>query len=89
MASTCELSINVVTKNRPNHAERSDSSGSRGFQVPWRGHPTLPAEREGLTHSVVYPERGKPVALPRGKADRKGSRWGCGYGRPEEANAAL
>jgi hypothetical protein len=38
-----------------------------------------PAKRRGLNHPYVPPaERGKPVALPQGKALRKGRRWGCG-----------
>jgi hypothetical protein len=38
----------------------------------------LPAERRGLTHRGAYVERGKPAALPEGKASRKASSWGCG-----------
>ena len=37
-----------------------------------------PAQRHDLTRSVTSAERGKPVVLPSGKADRKASRWGCG-----------
>ena len=37
-----------------------------------------PAERSDLTHAETETERGKPVALPEGKANRKGSRWSCG-----------
>ena len=37
-----------------------------------------PTERHDLTHPATSAERGKPVALPRGKASRKMSRWGCG-----------
>jgi hypothetical protein len=38
-----------------------------------------PAKRRGLNHPRVPPaERGKPVALPHGKASRKVSRHGCG-----------
>jgi hypothetical protein len=37
-----------------------------------------PAYRHDLTHSVMSAERGKPVALPQGKASRKMSRWDCG-----------
>jgi hypothetical protein len=47
-----------------------------------------PAERHDLTHAGTDEERGKPVVLPRGKANRKASRWGCGYRRREQANAA-
>ena len=29
-----------------------------------------------------------PYPCPQGQANRKGSRWGCGYGMPEKANAS-
>ncbi len=54
-----------------------------------------PAERRDLTHSGTHTKRGKPVVLPTreslsdGKANRKASPRGCGYGRVEQANAAL
>jgi hypothetical protein len=48
-----------------------------------------PAERHDLTRSVTSAERGKPVVLPQGKANRKVSRWDCGYRRREEAKAGL
>jgi hypothetical protein len=32
-------------------------------------------------------ELDKSVSFPQGKATRKGSRQGCGYGMPEKANA--
>lgn len=46
-----------------------------------------PVQRHDLTRSVTSVERGKPVALPQGNVSRKASRWGCGYGIGEQANA--
>jgi hypothetical protein len=49
-----------------------------------------PADRRSLNHpGGTRVERGKPVSLPSGKASRKASPWGCGYGTLEEAKAIL
>ncbi len=62
--------------------------GYRGLHVPCHGHETPPVERERLTHPVALLELGKPVSSPHGKATREGSRWRCGYGMAEKANAS-
>ena len=46
-----------------------------------------PAERQDLRYSGTPTEHGKPVVLLRRTADRKGSLWGSGYRKAEEANA--
>jgi hypothetical protein len=46
-------------------------------------------QAEPKSFSGTRAERGKPVSLPSGKASRKASPWGCGYGTLEEAKAIL
>jgi len=60
----------------------------QGLNGPLHADGVPPAQRYDLTRAVGSAERGKPVALPRGKANRKGRRWGCGYRRREQAKAA-
>ena len=48
-----------------------------------------PAKRRNLTQSGYKAERGKLVSLLKGKASREASRWICGYGIVEKANAVL
>ena len=97
--NTCESLINVVTENKPKMLTGLDQKVGGQVQV-FLTHLTQttrpPAERRALTHSGTHTKRGKPVVLPTresslwdGKANRKESLRGCGYGRVEQAKAAL
>ena len=44
-----------------------------------------PAHRQNLLDPGSQTERGKPVVLPQGTANRKERLWGCGQRRTEEA----
>jgi hypothetical protein len=81
MANKCESLINVVSFDKRKRLLRLNQNGK------WPGTGALtspvadvapPAEKRGLTDSVVFIERGKPVILPDGKALRKASRQSCG-----------
>ena len=88
MVNPCELLINVV---KPNVPKVLGTAKRYEVAIPFFGRDTrtisLTADRQNLTRSVTHVERGKPIALPQGKARRKASRWDCGYGRTEKANA--
>jgi hypothetical protein len=94
MASTCEPLMHAV---KGLTSRRRWALGAEGSYCDWeQGWVTTlpqtewsPAERRGLHHLGTCAERGKPVPLPQGKASREASRWGCGYGIAEEANATL
>jgi hypothetical protein len=93
MVNVCELLINVV---RTNKLKTLISLNQKVRGEVWRASPsrtvdkTATGEQAGPKPSVgTYAERGKPTRLPRGKANRKASRWACGYGRMEKANAKL
>ena len=65
----CELSINVVTKERAKDADRLYPTGkwpgtAVAFSAVMDDGP--PAEREDLPHPVIQTEHGKPVILPGG-----------------------
>jgi len=52
---------------------------SRRSELVWRECcPTGVAAEPKPRTMITSAERGKPVALPQGKANRKRSRWGCG-----------
>lgn len=89
MVNQCELLINVVKPNVPKVLGTTPKGMRWLFLFLGRDTRTisLTADRQNLTRSVTYVERGKPVTLPQGKARRKASRWDCGYGRTEKANA--
>ena len=96
--NTCESLINVVTEQQAKDADRLEPKGtwpSSGVPNSPDADDAPPAERRALTHSGIHAKRGKPVVLPTresslfdGKANRKASLRGCGYGRVEQANAA-
>ena len=46
-----------------------------------------PAHRQNLLDPGRQTERGKPVVLPQGTANRKERLWDCGHRRTEEAKA--
>ena len=50
----------------------------QGLQRSPAAEDAPPAQRHDLTRPGIDAERGKPVALPRGKARRKARRRGCG-----------
>ena len=81
MTNGREPLIHAVTDDKPkmliglNQKVRGWCRGSR-TSLPQTVQP--PADRRGLTHPGTQAERGKPVVSPQGKANRKGSRRGCG-----------
>ena len=79
MVNICECLINVVTGQQAKVADRLEKAcgGHRLFSGPCHGHPTPPADRADLTHSVIYVKHGKPVSSSR-ESSRKASRWGGG-----------
>ena len=97
MGNICESLINAVMRNKPKMLIGLDQKVGGQVQVfPNSPDADLapPAERRDLTHSGTHTKRGKPVVLPTrvlsaGKANRKASPRGCGYGRVEQAKAAL
>jgi hypothetical protein len=89
MASTCKLSLSVVTSKELKMLSGSPQCGTEGSESFVMGNPTLSAYREGLTYCVSPAEQGKPVFLPLGKGHRKVTRWKYGQQRKEKANAAL
>jgi hypothetical protein len=65
----CELSINVVTKERAKDADRLCPKGmwpGTGASLSSVMDDAPPAEREDLPHPVIQAEHGKPVILPQG-----------------------
>jgi hypothetical protein len=50
-------------------------------------HP--PAQKQNLPYPGMHTERGKPVTLLKGTANRKDGLWGCGQRKTEKAKAAL
>jgi len=48
-----------------------------------------PAQKQNLPYPGIHTERGKPVTLPKGTANRKDGLWGCGQRKTEKAKAAL
>jgi hypothetical protein len=90
--NTGELLINVVTEDKlkvlRSLGQNGKGSGTGAPNSPIAdGEP--PAKRQDLTHPGRCVERGKPVSLPKGKASRKVSLWGCGYRNVEKAKAPL
>ncbi|GHO63061.1 hypothetical protein KSC_019530 [Ktedonobacter sp. SOSP1-52] len=47
-----------------------------------------PAQRQNLLDPGMHTERGKPVVLPKGTANRKDGLWECGQRKTEKAKAA-
>ena len=47
-----------------------------------------PAQRQNLLDPGVHTERGNPVVLPKGTANRKDGLWDCGQRKTEQAKAA-
>ncbi len=77
MVNESELLINVVIGNKPKMLTGLNQNGmwsrlkaTNSFNVDV----APPAKRQNLTYSGIYAERGKPVILPQGKANRKASR---------------
>lgn len=74
MTNRGELPVNTVRHEEPKVLTGSGQNGKQrecGLYtlIPWII--ALPVKRKGLTHSDIYSEHGKPVFLPKGKADRK------------------
>ena len=92
MVNTCEPLINFVKAKQAKVADRLEPKGVQ-LDTPLQrwGYTDirLPEKRRNLTYHVNLVEHGKPVFLPIGQADRKGSCWECGYGIAEKANATL
>jgi len=73
-----EVPINVVIYDKPKmlgglNQKKGVWPGAEDKSSP-AADVAPPAKRHNLTHSDRHRERGKPVALPSGKADRKASR---------------
>src|SRR5215468_5392013 len=76
-----------VNRRKRRHLEQAKGADRLGPKGKWPGPGAAnspgadvepPAYGRDLTHAVSATQRGKPVALPQGKASRKMSRWGCG-----------
>jgi hypothetical protein len=81
MVNKCELPLNVVTTNKPKMLTGLNQKVRGRVSVLQNHRPQMqvpPAERQDLTYLGIPAERGKPVSLPWGKANRKVSRWRCG-----------
>jgi hypothetical protein len=92
MVNESELLINVVNGNKPKMLRGLNQNGKwSGLEVTNSSNVDVapPAKRQNLTCSGTQAERGKPVIVPSGKANRKTSRYGCRYGIAEKANAVL
>ena len=89
----CEPLINVVRTNKPKTltglSQNGTWQGVRASLFSYRRRRAI-GEQAGPTPFVnTDTERGKPTRLPQGQATRKGSSWTWGYGRREQAKAAL
>ncbi|WP_201380739.1 hypothetical protein [Ktedonobacter sp. SOSP1-52] len=73
-------------------ADRLEPKGSvdRSRVCPFTLAQTLypPAQRQNLLDPGMHTERGKPVVLPKGTANRKDGLWECGQRKTEKAKAA-
>lgn len=75
MANKSELLLNVVRKEQAKGADRLEpkgkmvGTGAESSPVADKTHHRR--MKQSLTHSGINAERGKPVILPHGKADRK------------------
>jgi len=81
MVNPGEALVNAVMSNKRKLLTRLGQNGK--WSSPWANQScgadvAPPANRRGLTHPATTTERGKPVVAPRGKANRKGRRCGCG-----------
>ena len=92
-ANPGERSINIVTKNKPKVLEglsqKGTVAGTRILPLLVMGSNATGGQSAPTPFVVTETEHGNPVRLPQGKANRKGSRQACGYGRMEEAKAIL
>ena len=92
MVNTSELLLKTVTINKPKDAERLEPKGKwLGLRISLflNVDVTPPVNRQDLTHSVIYAERGNPVVFLKGKASRETSRQDCGQRITEKAKAAM
>jgi RNA-directed DNA polymerase len=90
MANTGEPLIHVVRSNKPKGLRGLNHKGGGPVEAFPLRLPQMGGHRRTGGASLVHgarAQRGKPVSLPPGKASRKGSRWGCGYGTREKAQA--
>jgi hypothetical protein len=81
MVNPGEALLNVVTRDQRKMLLRWDQQVSGPVRKAHDSSGTAhapPAKRRDLTHPVTAAERGKPVASPQGKANRKVRRWDCG-----------
>lgn len=82
MDNLCELPINVVNAKRAKDADRLEPKGEwSSLEVTSSSNVDIapPAERQVLTHSGIYAERGNPVIFlcekeskPQGEPERLG-----------------
>jgi hypothetical protein len=93
MANPGERSINIVRANKPKVlaglSQKGTVAGTRIFPFLVMGTNATGGQSAPTPFAVTETEHGNPVRLPQGKANRKGSRQACGYGRMEEAKATL
>lgn len=89
MVNQCELLINVVKPNVPKVLGTTPKGMRWLFLFLGRDTRTinLTADRQNLTRSVTYVERGKPVNPPARESAPQGKPMGLRYGRTEKANA--
>ena len=93
MANPGERSINIVIDNKPKVlaglSQKGTVAGTRTPRFLVMGNNATGGQSAPTPFVVTETEHGNPVRLPQGKANRKGSRQACGYGRMEEAKAIL
>ena len=93
MVNTCEPLINVVKPGKPKMliglGQKACGQEKEFLLLLFVDNKTTGEQAEPNPFVDLDVERGKPVVLPQGKASRKASRWGSGYGRMEKAKAAL
>lgn len=92
MGNASELSINVVNFKVPKLLTGINQKvcGRMPLFRVWvrrrEGHRRIDGP---YPSRVMVKERGKPVSLPSGQANRKGRCWRCGYGMAKKAKARL
>ena len=89
MGNFRELSINVVSNAMLKLLAGIFVAGSSRFMDGMRHQTSHRRIDRPCLSRVISKERGKPVFLPSGQADRKEGCRGYGYGIPEKANAGL
>ena len=89
MANERESLINVVIDTAPKVLKGADVVGSGVPNSPDADRQDHRRRGEAYPIPGTHAERGKPIALPWGTADRKGRPGGSGYMKMEQAKAAL